>query len=53
MDVLVFEVKAPSSAAQDDYFKLTIELQIMFNRLVSISIDNPVVLGVLIYGIGN
>lgn len=49
MDVLVFEVKAPSSAAKDDFFKLTIEMQVMLNRLVSIGIDDPVVFGVLIY----
>ncbi|KAI7904163.1 uncharacterized protein BX663DRAFT_431834, partial [Cokeromyces recurvatus] len=50
MDFLVIEVKCPNSSANDDRFKLSIELQILLNRLVNIGIDSPVVFGILVYG---
>lgn len=50
MDFLVIEVKCPNSNANDDHFKLTIELQILLNRLVNAGIDSPVVFGILVYG---
>lgn len=43
LDFLVFEIKCPNSVACDDFFKLTIELQIMLNRLITTGIDFPVV----------
>ncbi|KAG1384442.1 hypothetical protein G6F61_000455 [Rhizopus arrhizus] len=50
MDFLVIEVKCPNSNANDDLFKLSIELQILLNRLVNVGIDFPVVFGILVYG---
>lgn len=49
MDILVIEVKCPKSTAKDDLFKLSIELQILLNRLVKIGIDS-LVFGILVYG---
>lgn len=50
MDFLVIEVKCPSSKATDDLFKLSVELIILLNRLVTIGVDFPVVFGILVYG---
>ncbi|KAI9486885.1 MAG: hypothetical protein EXX96DRAFT_550939 [Benjaminiella poitrasii] len=40
----------PNSNANDDLFKLSIELQILLNRLVNVGINFPVVFGTLFYG---
>ncbi|KAI7869890.1 hypothetical protein BDF14DRAFT_1879638 [Spinellus fusiger] len=32
LDFLVFEIKSPKSAAKDDLFKLSLEMQLMINR---------------------
>ncbi|KAG1141905.1 hypothetical protein G6F37_007961 [Rhizopus arrhizus] len=42
MDFLVIEVKCPNSNANDDLFKLSIEMQILLNRLVNVGIGFPV-----------
>ncbi|RCH87202.1 hypothetical protein CU098_004834 [Rhizopus stolonifer] len=49
IDFLVIEVKCPNSNANDDLFKLSIELQILLNHLINVGIDSPVVFGILVY----
>ncbi|CEP17603.1 hypothetical protein [Parasitella parasitica] len=50
MDFLVIEVKCPNSNANDDLFKLSIELQILLlNRLANIGVDYPMVFGVAVH----
>jgi hypothetical protein len=47
-DFLVFEVKRPSSIAEDALFKVSIELQLMINRILKENIKQPVVYGVVV-----
>ncbi|KAG1350172.1 hypothetical protein G6F62_003359 [Rhizopus arrhizus] len=49
-DCLLVEVKCPKSTSDDDLFKLSIEMQYILNRLVEYGTSNPVVYGVLVYG---
>ncbi|CAO3678056.1 unnamed protein product [Rhizopus stolonifer] len=51
-DFLIFEVKCPNSVAKDDLFKMSLELQLMINRMVANKINNPVVYGVVVQGFG-
>lgn len=51
LDFLVFEIKCPKSTAEDDLFKMSLELQFMLNRLISSNVNKPVVYGVVGYGI--
>lgn len=44
-DFLVFEVKCPNSAVKDDLFKISLELQLMINRMIANKVNNPVVYG--------
>jgi hypothetical protein len=50
VDLLVVEVKSPSSTTSGDFLKLSIELQLMINRLVEAGVDSPEVYGVIIRG---
>jgi hypothetical protein len=46
-DFLIFEVKCPNSVAKDDLFKISLELQLMINRMIANKISKPVVYGVV------
>jgi cAMP phosphodiesterase len=49
-DCLLVEVKCPKSTSDDDLFTLSIEMQYILNHLVKYGASNPVVYGVLVYG---
>jgi hypothetical protein len=42
-DFLAFEIKCPKSTADDDLFKISLELQIMLSCLISSNVNQPVV----------
>lgn len=46
-DFLIFEVKCPNSVAKDDLFKMSLELQLMINRMIANKVNKPVVYGVV------
>ncbi|CEG78117.1 hypothetical protein RMATCC62417_12770 [Rhizopus microsporus] len=49
-DFLAFEIKCLKSTADDDLFKMSLELQFILNRLISCNVNQPVVYGVVGYG---
>lgn len=46
-DFLIFEVKCPNSVAKDDLSKMSLELQLMINRMIDNNVNKPVVYGVV------
>ncbi|KAG1444796.1 hypothetical protein G6F46_011654 [Rhizopus delemar] len=49
-DCLLVEIKCPKSTSDDDLLKLSIEMQYILNHLIEYGASNPVVYGVLVYG---
>lgn len=45
-DCLLIEVKCPNSTCAEDFFKLSIEMQLVLNRFIEHGANNPVVYGV-------
>ncbi|KAG1473409.1 hypothetical protein G6F56_000965 [Rhizopus delemar] len=51
-DFLIFEVKCPNSVAKDDLFKMSLELQLIINRMIANKVSKPVDYGVVGQGAG-
>lgn len=48
--MFIVEVKCPKSKEDDDFFKLSVELQMMLNKLAQAGVEAPQVFGMIIYG---